>query len=53
MTDSLSLFGQTPLGGQRSGKLLDKRPRGHDGIQAVVRDVARWPLGRQHPSCEL
>lgn len=40
-------------GGQRSGELPDKRPGGHDGIQAVVRDVACGPLDCQHPSSEL
>lgn len=40
-------------GGQRSGELHHKRPEGHDGIQAVVRDVACGPLGCQHPSSEL
>lgn len=42
-----------PTGEQWSGELPDKCPRGHDGIQAVIWDVVRGPLGCQHPTCEL
>ena len=35
-------------GAGRSAELLGQRPRGHDGIQAVVRDVAHWPLDCEH-----
>lgn len=50
---SLSLCRSAPAGGQRSGELSGERRGGHDGIQAIVRDVARGPLGCQHPPGKL
>lgn len=49
----ITYLGCECAGGQRSGELHDKRPGRHDGVQAVVRDVARGPLGCQHPSSEF
>lgn len=50
---TVTYLGCKSTGGQRSGELHDKRPGRHDGIQAVVRDVARGPLGCHHPSSEF
>lgn len=52
-SSSLSLSDSAPAGGQRFGELSGERRGGHDGIQAIVRDVARGPLGCQHPPGEI